>query len=116
MSRGRGLQQLVASLVGAMLSFCVVAVPIYCKIADVRVNGFFHGGPVALAAAMAGLFGGGIVAVMVLVFLLRWASGREQRELEPRAAPTLELFGKAGIVTKKRLEVREERHRRSGGS
>jgi hypothetical protein len=83
LSRGRGLQQLVASIVGAMLSFCVVAVAIYCEIANVRVNGFFHGGPAALAAAMAGLFGGGIVAVMVLVFLLRWDGGRRQQELEP---------------------------------
>jgi len=66
-----------------MLSFCVASMAIYCRVADVRVNGFFHGGPAALAAAMAGLFGGGLVAVMVLVFLLRWASGRERRELEP---------------------------------
>jgi hypothetical protein len=29
---------------------------------------------------MAGLFGGGVVAVLVLVFLLRWGSSRE---LEP---------------------------------
>ena len=81
MSRDLGLQQMVAAIMGAMLSFCVVAVAIYCAIANVRVNGFFHGGPAALAAAMAGLFGGGIVAVMVLVFLLRWDGGREQREL-----------------------------------
>jgi hypothetical protein len=66
-----------------MLSFCVVAVAIYCEIASVRVNGFFHGGPAALAAAMAGLFGGGIVAVMVLVFLLRCDGSHEQRELGP---------------------------------
>jgi len=43
---------------------------IYYKVADVRVNGFLHGGPTTLAAAMAGLFGGGVVAVVVLVFLL----------------------------------------------
>ncbi|MBB5342809.1 hypothetical protein [Tunturibacter empetritectus] len=48
-----------------MLSFCVAAMEIYCKVADVRANGFFHGGRAALAAAMAGLFGGGIVAVLV---------------------------------------------------
>jgi hypothetical protein len=30
-----------------------------------------HGGPAMLAAAMAGLFGGGLVAVVVLILLLR---------------------------------------------
>jgi hypothetical protein len=79
----RGLPRLVASIVGAMVSFCVVAVGIYYKMADVRVNGVFHGGPKSLAAAMAGLFGGGIVAVVVLVLLLRWGSSRGRRELEP---------------------------------
>ena len=74
MSGDRSLRPLVASIAGALLSFCLVAMAIYCKVADVRVNGFFHGGPEALAAAMAGLFGGGIVAVMVLVFLLRWGT------------------------------------------
>lgn len=83
MSLDRGLRGLVVSIAGAMLSFCVASMAIYCKVADVRANGFFHGGPAALAAAMAGLFGGGIVAVMMLVFLLRWGSCRERRELEP---------------------------------
>ena len=78
--RDRGLQRFVASVVGAMISFCVVAVGIYYKIADVKVNGAFHGGPTSMAAAMAGLFGGGVVALLVLVFLLRWGS---RRELEP---------------------------------
>jgi hypothetical protein len=78
--RDRGLQRFVVSAAGAMISFCVVAVAIYYKIADVRVNGAFHGGPASLAAAMAGLFGGGVVAVLVLVSLLRWGS---RRELEP---------------------------------
>jgi len=79
-TRDRGLQRFVVSVAGAMISFCVVAVVIYYKIADVKVNGAFHGGPASLAAGMAGLFGGGIVAVLVLVFLLRWGS---RRELEP---------------------------------
>jgi hypothetical protein len=78
--RDRGLQHFVMSVAGAMISFCVVAGGIYYKVADVRVNGAFHGGPASLAAAMAGLFGGGVVAVLVLVFLLRWGSSRE---LEP---------------------------------
>jgi hypothetical protein len=60
-----------------MISFCVVAIGIYYKIADVRANGAFHGGPASLAAAMAGLFGGGVVAVLVLVFLLWWGNSRE---------------------------------------
>ena len=76
----RGLQRFVVSAAGAMISFCLVAGAIYCKIADVRVNGAFHGGPASLAAAMAGLFGGGVVALLVLVLLLRW--GRSP-ELEP---------------------------------
>jgi hypothetical protein len=75
--RDRGLRHFVVSAAGAVISFCVVAVGIYYKVADVRVNGAFHGGPVSLAAAMAGLFGGGVVAVLVLVFLLRWGSSRE---------------------------------------
>jgi hypothetical protein len=83
LSRDRGLKRLVASLFGAMFSFCVVAIGIYYKVADVRVNGAFHGGPASLAAAMAGLFGGGIVAVMVLVVLLRWGNRRVSLKLEP---------------------------------
>jgi hypothetical protein len=72
--RDRGLQRFVLSAAGAMISFCVVAVGVYYKIADVRVNGAFHGGPASLAAAMAGLFGGGVVAMLVLVFLMRWGT------------------------------------------
>ena len=83
MLRDRGLQRFVASLVGAMVSFCVAALAIYYEVADVRVNGVFHGGPASLAAAMAGLFGGGIFAVIVLVFLLRCGGRRERRELKP---------------------------------
>jgi hypothetical protein len=49
----------------------VVATAIYYKMADVRVNGFVQAGPAALTAAMAGLFGGGLVAVVVLILLLR---------------------------------------------
>jgi hypothetical protein len=39
-----------------------------------------HGGPKALSAAMAALFGGGLVAVVVLVLVLRWTgvSGRRR--------------------------------------
>jgi hypothetical protein len=61
----------IAAVLSSLASFCFVAIAIYYKVADVRVNGFLHGGPTTLAAAMAGLFGGGVVALVVLVFLLR---------------------------------------------
>jgi hypothetical protein len=65
----------IAAILGALVSFGLVSSAIYYKVADVRVNGIFHGGPTSLAAAMAGLFGGGVVALAVLVFLLRWGNG-----------------------------------------
>jgi Na+/alanine symporter len=67
----RDLRRVVVALVGALVAFCVVALVIYYKMADVKVNGFVHGGPATLAAAMAGLFGGGLVAVVALILLLR---------------------------------------------
>jgi hypothetical protein len=72
------LGHVVAALVGAFVSFCLVAVLVYYWMADVRVNGYLHGGPRALSAGMAGLFSGGLVAVVVLVMLLRWL-GRHKR-------------------------------------
>jgi hypothetical protein len=71
MKPDQGLRHLVVAIVGALAAFCVVATAIYYKMADVPANGLVHGGPAMLAAAMAGLFGGGVVAVVVLVFLLR---------------------------------------------
>jgi hypothetical protein len=71
MKTDRGVRSVTAAVLGSVASFCLVAVAIYYKVADVRVNGMLHGGPTALAAAMAGLFGGGVVAVVVLVFLLQ---------------------------------------------
>jgi hypothetical protein len=65
------LRRVVVAIVGGLAAFCVVAATIYYKMADVAVNGFVHGGPAMLAAAMAGLFGGGLVAVVVLILLLR---------------------------------------------
>jgi hypothetical protein len=64
----------IAAVLGAVVSFGLVFSAIYYKVADVRVNGMLHGGPASLAAAMAGLFGGGVVALAVLVFLLRWGN------------------------------------------
>jgi hypothetical protein len=71
MKPDQGLRRLVIAIGGALAAFCVVAMAIYYKMADVPANGFVHGGPTMLAAGMAGLFGGGLVAVVVLVFLLR---------------------------------------------
>ncbi len=71
MKPDQGLRHLVVAVGGALAAFCVVAMAIYCKVADVSRNGFVHGGPTMLAAAMAGLFGGGVVAVVILVLLLR---------------------------------------------
>jgi hypothetical protein len=82
MKPDKGLLRIVAALVGAFVGFCVVAFLVYYWMADVRVNGFLHGGPAALSAAMAGLFSGGLVAVAVLVMLLRWGSDRGRRKLE----------------------------------
>jgi hypothetical protein len=73
------LRRVVAALAGAVVGFCVVAFLVYYWMANVRVNGFLHGGPATLVAGMAGLFSGGLVAVVVLVMLLRWASRRERR-------------------------------------
>jgi hypothetical protein len=71
MKPDKGVRSVIAAVLGSVASFCLVAMAIYYKVADVQVNGFLHGGPTTLAAAMAGLFGGGVVAVVVLVFLLR---------------------------------------------
>jgi hypothetical protein len=79
MKPDKGLRRIVTALMGAFVSFCVVAILVYYWMADVRVNGFLHGGPTALSAAMAGLFSGGLVAVVVLVLALRWRSRRERR-------------------------------------
>jgi hypothetical protein len=67
----RDLGRVIVAIVGAGVTFCLVAMTVYYKMADVRVNGWVHGGPVMLAAAMAGLFGGGLLAVVVLIVLLR---------------------------------------------
>ena len=67
----RDLRRVVVAMVGGLAAFCVVATVIYYKMADVAANGFVHGSPTTLAAAMAGLFSGGLVAVVVLILLLR---------------------------------------------
>jgi hypothetical protein len=67
----RDLRRVVVAVVGGLAAFCIVATAIYYRMADVARNGFVHGGPATLAAAMAGLFSGGLVAVVVLILLLR---------------------------------------------
>jgi hypothetical protein len=67
----RDLRRMLVAIIGGLAAFCLVAMAIYYKMADVRVNGFVHGGPAMLSAAMAGLFGGGLAAVAVLILLLR---------------------------------------------
>lgn len=71
MKPDRDLRRVVIAIAGGLVAFCLVAIAIYYKMANVGVNGFVHGGPTALAAAMAGLFGGGVTAAVVLVLLLR---------------------------------------------
>jgi len=72
MEPDRGLRGVVVAIVGALIAFCLVATAIYYKMADVHLNGWMHGGPTTLASAMAGLFGGGLAAMVVLILLLRW--------------------------------------------
>ena len=67
----RDLRRIVAAVVGALVAFCLVAWGIYYKLADVAVNGYLHGGPRMLTAAMAGLFVGGLIALAVLIVVLR---------------------------------------------
>jgi hypothetical protein len=66
-----GLRLVVVAVVGALITFCAVATAVYYKMAGVEVNGWMHGGPTTLTAAMAGLFGGGLTAVVALILLLR---------------------------------------------
>jgi hypothetical protein len=67
----RDRRRVLVAIIGGLAAFCLVAMVIYYKMADVAVNGFVHGGPATLTAAMAGLFGGGLVAVVALILLLR---------------------------------------------
>jgi hypothetical protein len=65
------LRRVVVAIASMVVTFCLVATSIYYKMADVAVNGFLHGSPTTLAAAMAGLFGGGLAALVVLILVLR---------------------------------------------
>jgi len=63
--------RIVVAIMGAVVASCVVAVAVYYWIAGVAVHGWLHGGPVALTGAMAGLFAGGLAAMVALILLLR---------------------------------------------
>jgi hypothetical protein len=72
MEPDRSLRRVIVAVMGAVATFCLVGIAIYYRMGDVGRNGFVQSGPAALAAAMAGLFGGGVAAVVALVLLLRW--------------------------------------------
>ena len=71
MKPDRSLRSVVVAVVGSLAMFCLVATAVYYKMADVGVNGWLHGGPTMLAAAMAGLFSGGLAAIAVLILLFQ---------------------------------------------
>jgi hypothetical protein len=66
-----GLRRIVVAIAGALVAFCVFGVGMYYEVAHVSANGWVYRGPTALTAAMAGLFGGGFAAMLVLILLLR---------------------------------------------
>jgi hypothetical protein len=70
MPSDKGLRRVIAAIVGAVVSFFLVGACVFYWMANVRAQGF-RGGPATLAAAMAALFGGGLVAVAVLIVMLR---------------------------------------------
>jgi len=68
---GNGGGRVTVAIAGALVTFCLVAIATYYKMADVSVHGWIHGGPAMLTSAMAGLFGGGFASLIVLVLLLQ---------------------------------------------
>jgi hypothetical protein len=69
--RDHGLRRIVVGIASAAIVFCGVAIAVYYWIAGVAVHGWIHGGPEMLTGAMAGLFSGGLAAVVTLILLLR---------------------------------------------
>jgi hypothetical protein len=69
--RDADLCRIVVAIAGASIVFCLVGVGVYYWIAGVAVHGWIHGGPVMLTGAMAGLFAGGLAAMVALILLLR---------------------------------------------
>lgn len=76
MQRDPGMRQIVAAVVAAIVSFCVVGIGLFYVTTDVSRLGWRFSGPAALTGEMAGLFGGGLVAVAVLIAGLRWGRRR----------------------------------------
>jgi hypothetical protein len=70
-----GLRRIILALIAAAASFFVVGAAVFYKVDDVKDVGWRFGGPVALSSEMAGLFGGGLAAVVVLIAVLRWRRG-----------------------------------------
>jgi hypothetical protein len=68
---GKGGGRVMVAIVGALVTFCLVAIATYYKMADVPVHGWIHGGPDMLTSAMAGLFGGGFASLIVVILLLQ---------------------------------------------
>jgi hypothetical protein len=58
--------------------------------AHVSANGWMYGGPAALTAASAGLFGGGFAALVALILLLR-SGGRRWKGLIVPSGQTVDI-------------------------
>jgi hypothetical protein len=69
--RDPALRRIVVAIAGPSIVFCVVVIVVYYWIAGVAVHGWMLGGPVMLTGAMAGLFAGGLAAMVALILLLR---------------------------------------------
>jgi hypothetical protein len=69
MQMDRGLRRIFAAVASAVAAFCLVGGAVFYRMAGPA--GGLHGGPAMLSAAMAGLFTGGLAALLVLIFALR---------------------------------------------
>jgi hypothetical protein len=78
LSSNSGAGRLITAVIGALISLCVVGTAIFHKVAAAKGVTLSHGGPAMLTAAMAGLFGGGLAAVLVLILILRWGRGHRR--------------------------------------
>ena len=75
MANDAGVLRLIVALAAAAVSFCVVGAALFYKVANVAAAGWRFSGPTALTGEMAALFGGGLVALVVLVAALHWRRG-----------------------------------------
>ena len=69
--RDPALRRVIVAIAGASIVSCVVIIVVYYWIAGVALHGWIRGGPVMLTGAMAGLFAGGLAAMVTLILLLR---------------------------------------------